>query len=67
MRETENSSRKTIDKALRVLTAFSSAKPELTIGELAERLHLHKSVVSRVVSSLRDWRMLEKDPVWSKY
>lgn len=62
MRETENSSRKTIDKALRVLTAFSSAEPELTIGELAERLHLHKSVVSRVVSSLRDWRMLEKDP-----
>jgi DNA-binding IclR family transcriptional regulator len=61
MRATENSSRKTIDKALRVLTAFSSAEPELTIGELAERLHLHKSVVSRVVSSLRDWRMLEKD------
>ena len=62
MRETENSSRKTIDKALRVLTAFSTAEPELTVGELAERLHLHKSVISRVVSSLRDWRMLEKDP-----
>ena len=66
MRATENSSRKTIDKALRVLTAFSSAEPELTIGELAERLHLHKSVVSRVVSSLRDWRMLEKDPQTQK-
>ena len=62
MRENVNSSRKTIDKALRVLTAFSSTQPELTIGELAESLHLHKSVVSRVVSSLRDWRMLEKDP-----
>lgn len=45
-----------------MLTAFSSTELELTIGELAERLRLHKSVVSRVVSSLRDWRMLEKDP-----
>ncbi len=56
------SSRKTVDKAFRVLHAFTAQEPELTVGELSERLCLHKSVVSRLVSALRDWRMLEKDP-----
>jgi len=60
---TEDSSRKTVDKAMRVLHAFSSERTELSIGELSAVLGMHKSVVSRLVSSLRDWRMLEKDTV----
>lgn len=60
------SSRKTVDKAFRVLHAFSEQEPELSVGELSVRLHLHKSVVSRLVSALRDWRMLEKDPKTQK-
>ena len=60
---TEDASRKTVDKAMRVLHAFSSERTELTIGELSADLGMHKSVVSRLVSSLRDWRMLEKDAV----
>ncbi len=58
---TEDSSRKTVDKAMRVLHAFSSERTELSVGELSAALGMHKSVVSRLVSSLRDWRMLEKD------
>ncbi|RAI45989.1 IclR family transcriptional regulator [Rhodoplanes roseus] len=57
-----HSSRKTIDKAMRVLTAFSSEHPELAIGELSARLGLHKSVTSRLVSALCDWGMLERNP-----
>ncbi len=58
----ENSSRKTIDKAMRVLMAFSAEQPELTVTEVSERLGLHKSIISRMASALRSWGMLEKDP-----
>jgi DNA-binding IclR family transcriptional regulator len=58
----EISSRKTVDKAMRLLQAFSRTQPEFTVGELSEHLGMHKSVVSRLVSALRDWSMLEKDP-----
>lgn len=54
-------SRKTIDKAFRVLTVFSHAQPELSVGELSDQLGMHKSIVSRVASTLCAWRMLEKD------
>jgi IclR family KDG regulon transcriptional repressor len=63
MRQTNNVAfRKTVDKAMRVLHVFSVDEPELSIGELSARLAMHKSVVSRLVSELQEWRMLEKDP-----
>lgn len=58
-----SSPRKTIDKAMQVLTAFSPDRPELAVSELAERLQMHKSVVSRIATSLRNWGMLEQNPV----
>jgi DNA-binding IclR family transcriptional regulator len=54
---------KTVAKAMQILHAFSNAEPELTIGELSERLKMHKSIVSRLVTSLAEWRMVERDPV----
>lgn len=56
------SPRKTVDKAMRVLHAFSGDEPDLSVGELSARLGIHKSVVSRLVTALREWQMLEKDP-----
>lgn len=53
---------KTVAKAMQILHAFSSAEPELSIGELSARLKMHKSIVSRLVTSLCEWRMLERDP-----
>ena len=53
--------RKTVDKAMRILQAFSAAQPEFSVGELSERLGMHKSVVSRLASALHDWGMIEKD------
>jgi DNA-binding IclR family transcriptional regulator len=59
---TLQSSRKTLDKAMQLLTEFSVDRPELAISELAEQLGMHKSVVSRLASSLLDWGMLERNP-----
>lgn len=47
---------------MRILHAFSNAEPELSIGELSVRLGMHKSIVSRLVTSLAEWRMVERDP-----
>jgi DNA-binding IclR family transcriptional regulator len=54
---------KTVQKAMQLLHAFSNAEPELSIGALSERLDMHKSIVSRLVTTLCEWRMLERDPV----
>jgi len=60
-RTDDGSPRKTVDKAMRILQAFSAERPELSVGELSERLGMHKSVVSRLAAALRDGGMLEKD------
>lgn len=59
----DTSSLKTIDKAMRLLHAFSHERPELSIGELSRELKMHKSIVSRLVASLRRGGLLEQDPV----
>ena len=53
--------RKTVDKALQILHAFSNEEPELAITEIGRRLAMHKSIVSRLVASLREWRLIEQD------
>ncbi|MGB6104659.1 MAG: IclR family transcriptional regulator [Pusillimonas sp.] len=57
------SERKTIDKAMRLLNEFSHDRRELAVTDLAELLGMHKSVVSRLASSLKQWGMLEQNPV----
>jgi DNA-binding IclR family transcriptional regulator len=63
MADQTQSGRKTVDKAMQVLLEFARDRPELAVSELAERLHMHKSVVSRIAASLREWGMLEQNPV----
>jgi DNA-binding IclR family transcriptional regulator len=62
MSDQEHSGRKTIDKAMQLLMEFVHDRHELAVSDLAERLNMHKSVVSRISSSLREWGMLEKNP-----
>ena len=40
------------DRALSILAAFSEARPELGVSELAAELGLHKSTVSRLLATL---------------
>jgi len=57
---------KTVEKAMRILDVFSHTRPELSVGELSQELDIHKSIVSRLVSSLCQGRLLEQDPVTRK-
>jgi len=60
---TVTSERKTIDKAMRLLNEFKHDQLEIAVTELADRLDMHKSVVSRLASSLKAWGMLVQNPV----
>lgn len=52
----------TLDRAMRILHAFSTEETELSVSDISRRLGIHKSIVSRMVASLRMWRLLEQDP-----
>jgi len=51
-----------VKKALMVLGCFSGAEPLLSITELARRVGLHKSSVSRIVATLEEAQFVERDP-----
>lgn len=58
----ESASLKTVEKAVRILQAFSHDRPELSVGELSRELNIHKSIVSRLVSTLCQSSLLQQDP-----
>jgi DNA-binding IclR family transcriptional regulator len=47
---------------MEILHIFSNEQPELSVAEISRRLSMHKSVVSRLVATLREWRMVEQNP-----
>lgn len=59
----DQSALKTVERAMRVLQAFSHDRPELSVGELSRELGIHKSIVSRLVSALKRPRLLDQDPL----
>ena len=59
---TDQSALKTVERAMRVLQAFTHDRSEFSVGELSRELGIHKSIVSRLVSALRGSRMLDQDP-----
>ncbi len=56
-----------VQRALAVLKAFDDTEPELGVSELARRLGLSKSIIMRLVSTLRDDGFLEKSTSSAKY
>ena len=50
-----------------VLEAFSIAEPELGVTEIAERVGLHKSTVSRILQGMSESRYVARDPDSGKY
>lgn len=56
-----------VSKALKVLEAFTSDRPELGSTEIANILQLNKSTVSRIVTTLMSHGYLGKSPVNNKY
>jgi len=56
-----------IIKALRVLETFSGGEPERGVTEISELLKIHKSSISRIISTLAFAGFLEKNLLTGKY
>jgi IclR family KDG regulon transcriptional repressor len=56
-----------VSRASAVLKAFGQARGELGIGELAERVQLSPSTVYRLVATLCESGLLERNPATGKY
>jgi DNA-binding IclR family transcriptional regulator len=56
-----------VDRALRVLSAFRGAEHPLSLGELADRAGIGRSAVQRLVFTLRELGYIDRDPADSGY
>lgn len=53
---------KTLDRGLRVLETLADAGEHLTVGDLASRLGMHRTVVYRLVGTLERHRLAHRHP-----
>jgi len=56
-----------IQRAVEVLRSFTEAEPELGVNEIARRLGLHKSTVSRMIATLQHEGLVGQNPQTGKY
>jgi DNA-binding IclR family transcriptional regulator len=56
-----------IQRAVAILRKFTETEPELGVTELSRRLRLHKSTVSRILSTLQSEGLVGQDPETGKY
>jgi len=56
-----------IERAIDILRSFTEFEPELRVTELAHRLDLHKSTVSRILATLQRGGLVGKNPESGKY
>ncbi|MGH2350850.1 MAG: IclR family transcriptional regulator, partial [Chloroflexota bacterium] len=56
-----------VERAVAVLKLFGEAESELGVSELARRLKLHKSTVSRLLSTLEAGGFVQQDPRNGRY
>ncbi|HQH83603.1 MAG TPA: IclR family transcriptional regulator, partial [Syntrophorhabdus sp.] len=58
---------KSLERALQIMNAFRADRQELTIGQLAEILHLSRATVTRLCTTLVKYDYLKKNPESKKY
>jgi DNA-binding transcriptional ArsR family regulator len=58
---------KSVEKAIAILKTFTIERPELSVTELSQELTLHKSTVSRLLSTLEEGNLVEQNPETGKY
>lgn len=56
-----------IERALKVLTAFSFDEPEKTLTQLTRELGLNKSTTQRILTALNVYNFVNQDPITKKY
>lgn len=63
----ENSHIQSIQRAVAVLRLFTEREPELGVMEISRRLELHKSTVSRILTTLQFEGLVSQNPETDKY
>jgi DNA-binding IclR family transcriptional regulator len=58
---------KSVDRAMQILFAFSVEDRLLGVADLSEKLCLNQSTVHHLATSLKQWGLLEQDPMSRKY
>lgn len=56
-----------VERALSLLTCFDDAHPRLRVGDLARRLQLSQSTVSRLLATMESLGFVERDPQTGLY
>ena len=56
-----------VERTIALMRCFTETEPELRVTDLANRLNLHKSTVSRILTTLRQEGLVGQDPKSSKY
>ncbi len=56
-----------IQRAVAIMRSFTEAEPELSVMELSRRLDLHKSTVSRMLSTLQHEGLVDQNSETGKY
>jgi DNA-binding IclR family transcriptional regulator len=62
-----SSSVQSVERAIAILKSFSTEKPERGVGELGRELGLHKSTVSRLMTTLERGGLLTRNPETQRY
>ncbi|MCL4869282.1 MAG: IclR family transcriptional regulator [Anaerolineae bacterium] len=62
-----NNGVQSIERAIAILRCFTEAKPEWRVTELADRLHLHKSSISRILATLEQEGLVKQNEETGKF
>ncbi|MCL7451740.1 MAG: IclR family transcriptional regulator [Anaerolineae bacterium] len=65
--ERSSSGVQSVERAIAILKSFSIDKPERGVGELSRELGLHKSTVSRLMTTLERGGLLSRSPESQRY
>jgi IclR family KDG regulon transcriptional repressor len=63
----DTSTVQSLERAIAILKSFSIEKPERAVGELSRELGLHKSTVSRLMTTLARGGLLARNPETRRY
>ena len=67
MSERSGSGVQSVERAIAILNSFSIEMPERGVGELGRELGLHKSTVSRLMTTLERAGLLYRNPETGRY
>lgn len=62
-----NETVRAVERALAILTCFDNEHSQLGITEIAEKVHLAKSTVHRILITLESWGFIQQDEASSRY